>query len=131
MLSLVLEDEHSHSTAATIETLRKPRLLPVPCHWWIEIANGLLMAERRKRLTRAAASEAVGFIRSFPVTVDLETGSRAAGETTALARQYNLTIYDAAYLELALRHGSILATADKALAKAAEAVGIELLFSRK
>jgi predicted nucleic acid-binding protein len=129
MLGVVLVDEHSHITAATIEALRKPRLLPIPAHWWIEVANGLLMAERRKRITRVDLTEAIGFIRTFPLVVDPETDTRVAGETLALARQYNLTIYDAVYLELAIRHSSILATSDKALARAAEATGVELLFS--
>jgi len=131
MLGIVLEDEHSSATAVTIEALRKPRYLPVPAHWWIEIMNGLLMAERRKRMSRAGFSEAVNFIRSFRMIADPETDSRVGGETLHLAREYNLTIYDAAYLELAVRHNSVLATMDKALAKAAVAVGIELLSANK
>jgi predicted nucleic acid-binding protein len=131
MLGVVLEDEHSSATAATIEELRKPRFLPIPAHWWIEVTNGLLMAERRKRVSRAGFSEAINFIRGFRMTVDPETDTNVAGETLNLARQYNLTIYDAAYLELAIRHGSVLATVDKALTKAAGAVGVELLFSSK
>jgi predicted nucleic acid-binding protein len=131
MLGIVIEDEHAHTTAATIEALREPRLLPVPAHWWIEVTNGLLMAERRKRLTQVGFAEAIRFIRTFPMVVDPETDSRATSETCALARHFNLTIYDAAYLELAIRRSSVLATVDKALARAAEASGVELLYVRK
>jgi predicted nucleic acid-binding protein len=127
MLGVVLKDEHSAFTTRAIEALEKHPSLYVPCHWWLEVANGLLMAERRKRFSRAEISEAFHFIRAFPIEVDEQTASRCEGETTALARQYTLTIYDAAYLELSIRQGSMLATMDKALARAAIAAGVELL----
>lgn len=127
MLGVVLEDEHTSLTDVTLEALRKPKRLPIPAHWWIELANGLLMAERRKRITPAGLAEALAFVRSFPLEVDTETDARVFGDTLMLARKHNLTIYDAAYLELAVRLGSTLATVDKALARAAKVVGVELL----
>ena len=61
------------------------------------------------------------------IETDGETGRRAAGETAGLARQYGLTVYDAAYLELALRRGATLATTDAALAKAARKAGVAVI----
>ena len=57
---------------------------------------------------------------------DDETASRAGSDSAALARQYGLTIYDAAYLEIAMRRGASLATTDNALAKAAKAAGVPI-----
>jgi len=85
------------------------------------------MAERRKRFSQAEVSEAMHFIQTLPVITDEQTALRCAGDTMSLARQYALTIYDAAYLELAIRRHSGLATIDKALARAAAAAGVELL----
>lgn len=99
----------------------------VPSHWQLEIANGILMAERRNRISRTEAAEAFDIARTLPVITDDLTVARSGRETAALARQYGLTIYDAAYLELAMRQGSGLATLDKALSKAAASAGVTLL----
>jgi predicted nucleic acid-binding protein len=69
----------------------------------------------------------LGYLRLIGVVTDDETGARCAAETIALARQYDLTIYDAAYLELAIRRQTVLGTADRALARAAKAAGVGLL----
>ena len=61
------------------------------------------------------------------MTTDDETGRRSGSDTTALARQYGLTVYDAAYLELAMRRGATLATDDRTLSRAATAAGVPLL----
>jgi predicted nucleic acid-binding protein len=62
----------------------------------------------------------------LPVITDEETARRSGSDTIALARQYGLTIYDAAYLELAMRRGASLATTDRDLTKAAKAAGVSL-----
>ncbi len=131
MLSLVLEDERTTAPDAAYDALRMPRSLPVPAHWWLEVSNGLLMAERRKRISQAGIAEAIAFIRNIPVSTDSETDSRAVAQTLEMARQYQLTIYDAAYLELAIRTRAVLATLDKALGRAAEAAGVEVLSGKK
>jgi predicted nucleic acid-binding protein len=99
----------------------------VPAHWCIEVANGLLMAERRKRIAQAEVTRYVNLVQTMQVTVDDETFPRLATHTVALARQFGLTIYDAAYLELALRRRATLATTDRDLAKAAKTAGVAVL----
>jgi predicted nucleic acid-binding protein len=84
------------------------------------------MAERRKRASQADITEALNLVAALPVIADDETAQRAGSDTAALARQYGLTIYDAAYLELAMRRGAALATSDHALAQAAKAAGVTL-----
>jgi predicted nucleic acid-binding protein len=84
------------------------------------------MAERRKRASQAEITEALSLVAALPVVTDDQTAQRAFSDTVALARQYGLTIYDAAYLELAMRRGASLATTDGALSKAAKAAGVAL-----
>jgi predicted nucleic acid-binding protein len=127
-LSVVLEDEFSPSVLRAIGNIRA---MPagsqhVPAHFWIEITNAMLMAERRRRISRNEMERSLGLAFTLPVLTDDETSVRCPRETLALAREYSLTVYDAAYLELAMRRGAGLATVDKALARAAKIAGIEL-----
>jgi predicted nucleic acid-binding protein len=100
--------------------------LIVPSLWHLEIANIFVVAERRGRATQADTQTWLGFLTSLAVTVDGETVTRAWADTLSLARAHNLTSYDAAYLELALRLGIPLATLDSQLKSAAQAVGVPL-----
>jgi predicted nucleic acid-binding protein len=126
-IGFLMTDEQAPRVVRAIEALERGVPTIVPSHWALEVANGLLMAERRRRITRAEAAEAADVLSQLPVDVDNQTGRRAAGETAGLARQYDLTIYDAAYLELALRRGAALATGDAALARAAKKAGVEVI----
>jgi predicted nucleic acid-binding protein len=101
----------------------------VPTHWRLEVANALIMAERRKRASQADITEALNLIQALPVITDEETARRSGSDTAALARQYGLTVYNAAYLELAMRQGATLATDDSLLRQAAAAAGVALLES--
>lgn len=96
----------------------------VPAHWPLEVANGLQMAVRRGRIDTVFRSECLRELAAIPITLDQETVDRAWSETIALADTYGLTIYDAAYLELALRRDLPLATHDKALLSAAQGSGV-------
>jgi predicted nucleic acid-binding protein len=99
----------------------------VPNLWPLEVANALLVGERRKRTTPADAAHFLSILGTFPITVDHETVARAWVETMHLARAHNLSAYDASYLELAMRLGLPLASLDDKLKSAAKAVGV-LLF---
>lgn len=99
----------------------------VPSHWLIEVGSMLQNATRRQRIDLAARTEAINLIISFAVVVDDVTLDRLWTDTLPLADRHGLTIYDAAYLELARRKGAILATGDRALKAAAAAEKIRLL----
>jgi predicted nucleic acid-binding protein len=99
----------------------------VPALWELEIGNILLGAERRRRITRARAVEFLGILGELDIRVDPDLPGRPFGDILPLARETRLTTYDATYLELAMRLGLPLATKDRALAQAAEAVRIETL----
>jgi predicted nucleic acid-binding protein len=99
----------------------------VPSHWPLEVANALLMAERRQRITTAFRSAALQDLGALPIILDDETSARAWRETLQLAETYRLTAYDAAYVELAHRRALPLATLDAELRLAAHALGITLI----
>jgi predicted nucleic acid-binding protein len=92
-----------------------------PAILWYEVRNLLISNEKRGRLTEEQADTALSRVMALPITLDHTPDSTA---TVALARTYRLTIYDAAYLELALRRGIPLVTLDAALARAAAARGV-------
>lgn len=127
-LGLLLPDESQTPAARKLrDALGTPVPLHVPAHWWIEIANGIIMAERRQRLSQALALEALGLLAALNLTTDPEPVARQLAAIAALARQEGLTAYDAAYLELAIRRGAILASHDRDLLKAARACGVPVL----
>lgn len=126
-LGFLMKDEQSASALGALAAIESGVPTYVPAHWCVEVANGLIMAERRKRASQADITEALGLVAALPVLSDEETAQKAGSATAALARQYGLTIYDAAYLELAMRRGASLATTDHALAKAAKAAGVAVL----
>ena len=123
-LGFLLKDEQAAVALKALVAIENGIPTFVPAHWCVEVANGLIMAERRKRATQADITEALGLVAALPVHADEATAQKAGSDTAALARQYGLTIYDAAYLELAMRRGASLATTDHALAKAARAAGV-------
>lgn len=98
----------------------------VPMLWPLEVANALLMGERRERSTEAETIRWISILNRLPIAIDDETTTRAWTDTLALARGHKLSVYDAAYLELAVRRRLPLATLDKPLKSAAVAVGVAL-----
>jgi predicted nucleic acid-binding protein len=98
----------------------------VPTIWPLEIANAVLMGERRRRSTEAQAAKWFGYLTSLPIVIDEETGNHAWNDVLNLARAHQLSAYDAAYLELALRRGLGLATLDQKLKAAAAGLGVSV-----
>lgn len=96
----------------------------VPTVWWFEIRNLLVVNEWRGRLDPALTREALTLIAELPIRFDDETREDALLE---LARRHRLTVYEAAYLELAKRRHIQLATLDKALTRAARAERVSLM----
>ena len=119
-------DEASEGAWAILELLQTNRA-QVPALWLWEMANVLLQAERRGRISPAASRTFLGLLEGLPISVDQPTTTSAWHDTLALARSHRLTSYDAAYLELALRRGLPLASRDKALQAAARTEGVPLL----
>ena len=126
-LSWLLPDEASAPSLAVRHELLRAERVWVAAHWRLEVCNSLWMAERRKRLDATGIAQAVAMVTQLPVVVDPETDDHAGSETLGLARQHALSVYDAAYLELALRRGTRLASLDGPLRAVAKRLGLPLL----
>ena len=96
----------------------------VPALWPLEVANILILGERRQRSTEAEASKWLRYLQMLPIRVDEETAARAWSDILHVARSYDLSAYDAAYLELAIRLGLPLASLDDRLKRAAASAGV-------
>ena len=125
ILSQALDDEDASYAEAVIASIAADEAL-VPTLFWFEIRNALLMAERRKRISAARSASFLADLALLPFGID---DLPREGTVFELARRHNLTIYDAAYLELAQRKHLPLATTDAALIKAAKKAGV-VLFER-
>jgi predicted nucleic acid-binding protein len=124
-LAWCFDDEASPQTDAILERV-KTRGAVVPSLWHLELANVLLLAERRGRTVVGGAAARMELLAQLPIATDTETAVRAWRETLVLARSERLTTYDAAYLELAARRGVPLATKDQELLDAATRIGVQV-----
>jgi predicted nucleic acid-binding protein len=95
-----------------------------PAHWPVEIANTAFQASKRGRLTDAGLADAETLLSRLAVEVEPAVPARVWRDGLGLAGRHGLTVYDALYLEAALRRGLVLATYDKALLRAAQAEGV-------
>ena len=116
-------DETNPYTEAVLQDLADVGAV-VPSIWPLEMANVLLVAERRKRISKAQSRRFVELLQSLPIAVDDVSAARVWDGVLSLAREQQLSAYDAAYLELAMREGLPLATADNALKRAAKRCGV-------
>jgi predicted nucleic acid-binding protein len=117
-------DDESHPVADAALNVSGQEGILVPSLWWFEIRNLLLIAERRNRSNPVRTSTFLTQLQRLDLSIDW-TGPK--DEVLALARRHRLTVYDSAYLELALRRGVPLATLDKQLAAAAQREGVRLI----
>ena len=120
------EDEASEYADRVLNRLGEDPAV-VPSLWALEIANALVVAERRGRLSPAGVARAAELFLEVPISIHEVAPQSAVGRVLALARTHGMTTYDAAYLELAMREGLPLATEDEAVRAAAERVGVPLL----
>jgi predicted nucleic acid-binding protein len=99
----------------------------VPALWRLEVANSLTIAVRRRRIDEELRRAALADLILLDITIDPDTDIHAWGATLRLADRFRLTVYDAAYLELAQRRTLPLATLDEELRASGTALGIPLL----
>jgi predicted nucleic acid-binding protein len=122
-LSWCFEDETTETGERAL-TLLETNEAVVPALWWWEVANVLVVAQRRSRLTEAQASRSLAVLQDLPLRTD--DAAPAPQRWMALAAAHGLSAYDASYLELAERLGATLATTDEALVAAAQRAGVTL-----
>lgn len=112
-------DDETNAWALKVLDLLEEGEAVVPALWTFEVGNALIGAERRGRLTQAETHHFLSLLRRLPIRVEEVSQPIAWGEVLSLARLYHLSTYDAAYLELAMRHNLPIATLDDALRQAA------------
>jgi predicted nucleic acid-binding protein len=116
------EDEATSYSESALEALAEGEAV-VPPIWSLEVANVLVVGERKKRLLPAQSLRFVELLQSLPITID--TDVRPLGEILGLAREQGLSSYDASYLDLAaVRTGLPLASLDGPLLEAAARFGV-------
>lgn len=109
-------EERTDYTNAILKAIATPLEAIAPRLWAYEVRNAVMMGLRRKRITRADALEFLESITGLPIRL---ADPVSYDEVFHLANHHALTVYDAAYLDLAIREGLPLASLDKALCKAA------------
>lgn len=128
-LSWFFEDEITEETEHLQELMSEGAEALCPPHWPLEVANSLLVAERRKLTQPSKTSQFMSLLSQLRIMV--KPGDAGSGNSLLLlGREQGLTVYDAAYLELAMHSGMPLGTLDGALRQAADRVGVALLPAR-
>jgi predicted nucleic acid-binding protein len=125
-LSWYFEDERTPAADVVLDRVVDQGAV-VPALWKLEVANGFQVAIRRKRIDVQFRDDAISQLAAMPIVMDMETATFAWTTTLQLADRYQLTPYDAAYLELAQRRKLPLATLDSALRTAARAAGVSTM----
>lgn len=126
VMAWCFEDEADRYADSVLDMLSDSEVV-VPSIWPLEVANVLLVGERRKRLTKADSQRFVNLLGELPINIDHVTSGHALSETLSIGREHGLSSYDAAYLELTMREGVPLATRDDVLKRAARKCGVHLV----
>jgi predicted nucleic acid-binding protein len=127
-LAWIYGDETTDAVRGVFDAIADNGAL-VPSLWRLEVANSLTMAVRKRRIDPDFRRAALADLAILDISTDPQTDSHAWTDTLNLADQLRLTVYDAAYLELAQRRTLPLATLDRELRAAATAIGVTVLGS--
>ncbi|MBW1932907.1 MAG: type II toxin-antitoxin system VapC family toxin [Deltaproteobacteria bacterium] len=124
VMAWCFQDEASQYADAILGSLEVSRAI-VPSIWPLEVENVLLVAELRNRLSEADSARFIALLTELPITIEQESPERMMSERMmreilALAREHQISSYDASYLDLAMRKGVPIATLDNGLIKASE-----------
>lgn len=124
-MAWVFPDEATEATDRLREALLETRAF-VPALWPVETANALLVATRRGRIAQDEWPRIHGHLEALPIDIDPISTSRTWGAALDLAQAHGISVYDAMYLELAIRMRTPLATLDKALRSAGQSAGVDV-----
>ena len=127
-LAWYFEDERSAVSEALLDRVADTGAV-VPVLWLYEVANGLQMAVNRRRIDAAYREASLAELRLLPITIDRAGEDAVWTAIVSLADRFRLTVYDAAYLELAHRRALPLVSGDRVLRSAARSLGVSLIDS--
>lgn len=119
-------DEATPAASALLDRLADEPVL-VPSLWFLEVANVLAMAEKRKRISAGDSDRFLALLGTLEIEIDDEAHNRSFSDLLPLCRSHGITSYDAAYLDVALRHRLPLASLDDDLRRSAKTLRIKLL----
>jgi predicted nucleic acid-binding protein len=122
IIPLAMNDEDAGYALAVLSAMARDETF-APTLFWYEVRNVLAIGERRQRITSAVVDDFIAELERLPIIFAPPT---ATSDVLQIARGFQLTVYDAAYLALARSKQATMATQDVRLAKAALAAGIEL-----
>ena len=128
VMTWCFEDELNQYADDVLDSLKYKRAI-VPSIWALEVGNVLVVAERKGRLKRGDCLGFLEILSELPIDIEQESPARLMREIYMLARDAQLSTYDASYLDLAMRKGLPIATLDKDLIRAASDFNIELFKS--
>lgn len=128
-LAWCFPDEASKYADSVLLALENETVI-VPAIWAVEVANALLVGERRKRIRQSEVRRFVDLVKGLSIVEDGQVFAETASNVLTLAREHMLSAYDAAYLDVAVRHEIPLATLDDALQKACALAGINIFRMR-
>jgi predicted nucleic acid-binding protein len=126
VLAWFFDETQSPRALQVLRRLEHSGLL-VPPLWWCELENGILMGERRGRKAPADSAAFLKLVRALPIQTDDAPRHRVSDDILDIGRRFQLTAYDATYLELAVRENVPLATFDVALLRGAGRLGVKVL----
>jgi predicted nucleic acid-binding protein len=124
-LAWCFPDEAGNYADGVLVALEGQAML-VPVVWGLEIANAILAGERSQRLRQPEIRRFITLLESLSTVQDVQPAGDHVSNVLPLARECGLSAYDAAYLELSIRHGAPLATLDGKLRKAAQKAGVRI-----
>lgn len=125
-LAWCFPDEASEYADAVLVALEGQAVL-VPAVWPLEVANAVVVAQRRKRITQPEIRRFVELLEGLTIHQDALPVAGSVSNILPLAREYALSAYDASYLELAIRRNAPVATMDRELERAGRKAGVEVL----
>lgn len=126
-LAWCFEDEATAWTDSLMERLSRGDRIVVPAHWPTEMSNGLLMGLRRQRIEAGRAEAFWDELAVLPIHIEPPLHPALAKDVLSLAAHNGLTVYDAAYLELAMRRNLALASLDAELTASASRLGVAVM----
>jgi len=119
----VFESESTKETDALLNRLTAGGKAWVPALWHLEVANVLMGSQLKVWIYKAGIEKFLSALDVYDIEVDSETMALAWSKTLGIAESFGLSVYDASYLELALRRGLPLATLDRSLRAAIQKAG--------
>lgn len=125
-LTWYFQDQSTPATLAVLEAVAEKGAIAPPL-WRLEVTNGLQSALRRRQIDRGYRDASLRDLSLLPIAIDTETDAHLWSRTLTLSDQFDLTIHDAVFLELAQRRALPLASLDQQLRSAGDELGLTLL----